>query len=300
MKIDTDLARNLVRAQFPQWANLPIEPVAEGGWDNRTFHLGDTMSLRLPSAAGYVPQVDKEHEWLPKLVPHLPLEIPTPLAKGLPGCGYPWPWSIYKWIDGRTAQTRFITDMQAFAESLADFITSLHAISAVGGPTAGAHNFYRGGPLATYNAEVEQALNALGKDIDRSAVQEIWQIALASEWQEPPVWVHGDISIGNLLVQDGKLSAVIDFGCLGIGDPACDLVMTWTFFDDSTRRVFHDALGLDQHTFGLDQHTWNRARGWALWKALIVAAQLPGTDSKQRDQATLTINEIVFESGLES
>jgi len=228
VNIDTALAQDLVRAQFPQWADLPIEPAAKGGWDNRTFHLGDHMSVRLPSHAAYAPQVDKEHAWLPKLARHLPLDVPTPLAKGQPGCGYPWNWSVYKWIEGDTAQSQTIQDMGEFAESLAKFITSLHAINAADGPAAGAHNFYRGGPLSTYNAETEQALSVLDKTVEQGTLKQMWQAALGSEWQQQPVWVHGDVSLGNLLVRDGRLSAVIDFGCLGVGDPACDLAIAWT------------------------------------------------------------------------
>lgn len=290
MKIDASLAQRLVREQFPQWANLPVSAVANSGWDNRTFHLGNDMCLRLPSDAAYAPQVNKEQQWLPKLAPLLPMDIPTPLAMGKPGCGYSWHWSVNRWISGETAATERISNMNAFATDLANFITSLHAISANGGPTAGAHNFYRGGPLATYGAEVDQAMAILGDNLDDTTVWRIWNNATASEWQNSAVWVHGDISVGNLLVMSGRLIAVIDFGCLGVGDPACDLVIAWTLFDRQTRALFRKAVRLDEQT-------WGRARGWALWRALIIYAELPGTNPHERHRAERTIKELVSDSG---
>lgn len=290
MKINAALAQDLVRDQFPQWADLPISPVAKSGWDNRTFHLGDQMSLRLPSDAGYAPQVDKEQRWLPKLAPHLPLEIPTPVAMGEAGCGYPWNWSVYRWIEGDTAAAERIVDMDQFANALAGFMTSLHTIDTTGGPPAGTHNFFRGGPLATYQAEVEQAISILGDGIDRTNLRKIWETAIATEWQGKPVWVHGDVATGNLVVRGGQLTAVIDFGCLGVGDPACDLVIAWTFFDIQARNTFRAALSLDEQT-------WERARGWALWKALIVTAQLPGTNPAERENAQRTMDELIADEG---
>ena len=286
MKIDSTLVQQLVREQFPKWANLPIRPVATSGWDNRTFHLGNHMTIRLPSAAEYAPQVNKEQYWLSKLAPSLPLAIPTPVAKGEPGCRYPWQWSVYQWIDGETAAAERIEDLDRFALSLADFVIALHMINSAGGPSAGPHNFFRGGPLATYDADVRHAIKILGNAIDHAVTQQIWEAVLCSEWKRPPVWVHGDISIGNLLVKEGRLTAVIDFGSLGVGDPACDLVIAWTFFESRSRNIFRAALLMDNET-------WARARGWALWKALIVYAQLEGTNSHERERALGTIDEVV-------
>jgi aminoglycoside phosphotransferase (APT) family kinase protein len=286
MKIDTALAQALVREQFPKWADLPIAPVAKSGWDNRTFHLGDQMTIRMPSDAAYASQVGKEQHWLPILARELPLDIPIPIVLGEPGCGYPWQWSIYQWINGETASSEKILDMGQFSKELARFLLALQKIKARGGPPAGAHNFFRGGPLVTYDAEVQRALYILSGTIDTATAQSIWETALSSEWQKPPVWVHGDVSPRNLLVEKSRLVAVIDFGCLGVGDPACDLVMSWTFFDRSVRKVFRQALPLDKAT-------WARARGWALWKALIVHAQLPGTDPKERDNSSRVIEEVM-------
>jgi aminoglycoside phosphotransferase (APT) family kinase protein len=269
--IDAELARRLVAGQFPQWAELPVRPVAFGGWDNRTFHLGDRMTVRLPSATRYEAQVEKEHLWLPKLAPHLPLPVPAPLAKGEPAEGYPWTWSVYRWIDGETAAKATIADLPGFATAVGDFLAALQRIDATGRPAAGPHNFFRGGPLATYDAETRQAIAALEGRIDADAVTAVWDAALAAQWRGPPVWVHGDVTPGNLLVDGGRLSAVIDFGCSGVGDPACDLAIAWTFFADESRAAFRAALPLDPST-------WARGRGWTLWKALIVMAARPGAN----------------------
>ena len=173
--IDAALVTRLVAAQFPQWAQLPVKPVLSGGWDNRTFHLGDDMSVRLPSAAPYALQVEKEQRWLPKLAPLLPLPIPVPLAMGVPDENFPWHWSIYRWLDGETATVERIADMHAFATALGEFLAALQRINATGGPPPGQHNFFRGGPPAHYDGETRAAIAALGADIDRRAVTEVWE-----------------------------------------------------------------------------------------------------------------------------
>ena len=225
--IDAELVRRLIALQFPEWSHLPVSAIEPGGWDNRTFRLGDHMSVRLPSAAAYVPQIEKEHRWLPELAPHLPLPIPAPLSKGMPAEGFPWPWSVYRWLDGTPAADGRITDLAQFARSLAGFLAALHRIDTTGAPPAGPHNFHRGGRLAIYDDETRAALSTLTGCIETAAARDVWEAALASEWRRLPVWVHGDIAWGNLLVQDGALSAVIDFGSSAVGDPAGDLVIAW-------------------------------------------------------------------------
>jgi len=284
--IDVSLVRRLIATQFPQWGDLPIKPVKFGGWDNRTFHLGEQMLVRLPSAACYSPQVEKEHLWLPKLAPLLPLPIPVPLAMGKPAEGYPWHWSIYRWLDGETASIERIADLREFATALAEFLVALQRIDTTGGPMAGPHNFYRGGPLATYDAETRKAIVILGDKIDADLATTAWNAALASTWQGSPVWVHGDIGISNLLVEKGELNAVIDFGSLGVGDPACDLVIAWEWLKGESRDAFHAALPLDNAT-------WTRGRGWALWKALIVYAHLPGTNPLEIENSKRILDEVL-------
>lgn len=263
--ITAELAARLVAEQFPQWADLPIVAAAHNGWDNTTFRLGDDLSIRLPSGPGYAPQVEKEHRWLPELAPHLPLPIPTPAALGRPGCGYPLPWSIYWWIDGEPANLAAIPDMTAFARDLAAFLSALYAIDAAGGPGSGQHSASRGGPLTVWDAWTRQAIGQLAGEIDAPAVMRLWDTAVASRWEQTPVWVHGDVIGSNLLATDGKLSAVIDFGCSAVGDPACDLAAAWMFFDGEARVAFREGLAFDADT-------WTRGRGWALWKALVTLA----------------------------
>ncbi|MGN6033482.1 MAG: aminoglycoside phosphotransferase family protein [Thermomicrobiales bacterium] len=287
--ITTDLVRGLIAAQFPQWAGLPIRPVAQSGWDNRTFHLGERMTVRLPSAEGYAGQVAKEQRWLPFLAPHLPLPIPTPLGLGAPDGQFPWPWSVYGWIDGETAMQAPPTDLVRFATDLAAFLLALQRIDATGGPSPGPHNFWRGGPLDVYASEAREAIAALAGEIDAERATAVIDRALASRWVGDPVWFHGDIAPGNLLVQDGRLSAVIDFGTSGVGDPACDLAIAWNLFHGESRRAFRDALSLDAAT-------WERGAGWTLWKALIVVAGMAGAPPAERDRQRRVIAAVIADT----
>lgn len=286
IQIDVSLVHQLIITQFPKWANLTIKPVEFSGWDNRTFHLGEHMTVRLPSNAEYAEQVEKEQYWLPKLAPYLPLSISTPLAMGNPSKEYPLHWSIYKWLDGDTASIERISDLNQFAIALAEFLVALQQCDATGGPLPGEHNFYRGGDLAIYEDETREAIKILGDKIDVDAVTNVWDAARASNWHNPPVWIHGDIATGNLLVKNGQLNAVIDYGQLGIGDPACDLAIAWTFFRGESRQAFRQALKLDPAT-------WVRGRGWTLWKALIVYAGLSGTNPHEVEKSKLIINEVI-------
>jgi aminoglycoside phosphotransferase (APT) family kinase protein len=286
VNIDVSLVSQLVTAQFPQWAGLPIRPVEFGGWDNRTFHLGEHMTVRLPSGAAYARQVEKEHRWLPRLAPLLPLPIPVPLALGAPAHGYPWPWSIYRWLEGETAAIERIADLSQFATALAQFLTALQRIDATGGPPPGRHNFFRGGPLAIYDGETRQAIATLDGRIDSDAVTAVWEAALATPWHGSPVWVHGDVSAGNLLVKRGRLSAVIDFGSSGVGDPACDLAIAWTLLDGESRDAFRAALPLDRAT-------WARGRGWTLWKGLITLARHLSTNPVEAGEARRVVDEVL-------
>lgn len=278
-----DTVSRLVASQFPQWADLPVREVSLQGWDNRTFRLGDEFSVRLPSAAGYVPQIDKEHRWLPRLAPCLPLPIPAPLAKGQPAEGYPWQWSIYRWLPGDPAATAQIPDLARFASDLAGFLGALYRIDPGDGPIAGPHSFYRGGPLSAYDAETRRAIATLRDEINTDAATRIWEEALCAEWHGPPVWVHGDVAVANLLVQDGRLNAVIDFGSSAVGDPACDTVIAWTYLTGNARQTF-------RHELPVEQSAWTRGRGWALWKALILIA---GTDPIKANDARRVLTEVV-------
>lgn len=266
-EITADVARRLVATQFPQWAHLPIRPVLHDGWDNTTFRLGNELSLRLPSADGYVAQIAKEHRWLPVLAPLLPCRIPEPVAMGRADGTFPRPWSVYRWIDGEVASRAEPCDLTAFATAVGAFLATLQSVDAADGPAAGAHSYFRGSSLGVYDADARQAIDALAASLDTGAVTARWESAVATTWDRPPVWVHGDVSASNLLVgDDGPLRAVIDFGCSAVGDPACDLAIAWTFFEGDSREAFRAEVGPDDAT-------WQRGRGWALWKALITLAE---------------------------
>ncbi len=284
--IDAALARRLLVEQFPQWADLPIKRVELDGWDNRTFRLGSDMAVRLPSAEAYAAQVEKEHRWLPRLAPLLPLPIPVPLAMGMPAESFQWHWSVYRWLDGEVATIGSINDLPLFATTLGRFLDVLQHIDPADGPPPGRHNFFRGGPLTTYDAQTRDTIAALHGKIDAHAATAVWEAALAATWHDAPVWVHGDVAPSNLLVREGQLSAVIDFGCSGVGDPACDLVIAWTVFSGESREEFRAALPLDAAT-------WARGRGWALWKALITLAQHMNTNPIEAGKARRVIDEVL-------
>jgi len=268
-QIDVALVRRLVDARFPQWRGLPVRPVEHDGWDNRTFRLGDALSVRLPSAEGYVEQVAKEQRWLPRLAPLLPVAIPQPVAQGEPGEGYPFPWSVYRWLPGTpVVLAGDVSRDAALAEAIGRFLVALRAAPTAGAPGPGTHNFFRGAPPSVYEEEALAAFALLG-DPWRGRARELWEEATASRWHGDPVWFHGDVAPGNLLLDAaGALSAVIDFGTSGVGDPACDLVPAWTMFEGDAREAFVAAVGLDDET-------WSRARGWALWKAAITVRDRP-------------------------
>lgn len=253
MIIDVALVTALIAAQFPEWAGLPVTPVAPQGWDNRSFRLGVDMVVRLPSAARYAAQVAKEQRWLPLLASALPLAIPTPIAMGQPCDIYPMAWSVYGWIKGTTA-TPNVACNPSLARDLARFLQALHRTRSTDGPPPGTHNFHRGGDLAVYDAETRAALTNLQTRIDTVAAAKVWDSALASAWQGPALWLHGDIASNNLLLQNGALCAVIDFGGCAVGDPACDLAAAWTLFDGDARATFRASLPFDAAT-------WDRARG---------------------------------------
>lgn len=280
--ITASLVTELLAEQAPQWADLAVEPVPVDGWDNRTYRLGSELSVRLPTAEGYVPAVAKESRWLPVLAPRLPVPVPEPVFTGRPGAGYPFPWSVRRWLPGAPASASLVPSKAAFAEDVARFLLALQAVPADGGPLAGAHSFHRGSPLAHYDEETRSAVARLGSRVPVARALGVWSDALAASYHGPPVWFHGDVAVGNLLVDDaGRLAAVIDFGTCGVGDPACDLVLAWTFLDAPARAVF-------RRTVGADDAMWARARGWALWKALITLVDDPSSPASEVVEAVLT------------
>ena len=290
-EVDTSvsLVRRLLITQFPQWANLPVEPAHSAGTGNALYRLGDDMVVRLPRIPSAVGQVNKEQKWLPILAPRLPLNIPIPLAKGHPSDGYPWHWSVYRWLEGRDATIEPIANPLQAATDLAQFIIALQGIEATGGPPPGEHNFYRGVPLATRDQETRAAIADLHDVFDAGQVTAAWDAAVETPvWSGAPVWIHGDLHAGNLLVNQGRLSAVIDFGGLGVGDPACDVMAAWVFLSAENRALFREALQVDDAT-------WARGRGWALSFGLIALPYYQTTNPVLAGIARHAINEALGE-----
>jgi aminoglycoside phosphotransferase (APT) family kinase protein len=262
LDIDVSLVGRLVSAQFPAWADLPIEAVVPFGTDNALYRIGDDKVVRLPRRELNSASLKKEREWLPRLAPFLPLAVPVPLAEGMPAEDYPWEWSIYRWLEGETATTERITDLSQSAADLAEFVAALQRIDPTAGPSPGKHNSFRGVPLAMRDEATRAAIASLRATIDVGAVSAAWDAALQAPESERRVWIHGDLDSRNLLVEGGRLSAAIDWGCLGVGDPACDVMVAWKVLSAGTRDIFRTALSVDEPT-------WERARGWALSQALI-------------------------------
>jgi aminoglycoside phosphotransferase (APT) family kinase protein len=283
---DARLVGRLVATQFPQWADLPIEPVPSGGTDNALYRLGEDMVVRLPLTPRAVGRLEKERRWLPTLAPLLPLAVPTPLAKGLPGEDYPWEWSVYDWLPGDIAAVEPIADHARAASDLAEFVLALRRVDSADGPPPGEHNSFRGASLTIRDPAVRAAIAALGDTIDGTAVTAAWESALrAPEWQQPPVWFHGDLDARNVLVRQGRVSAVIDFGCLGIGDPACEAAAAWALLSAGSRDIFRDALSVDDAT-------WERGRGWAL-SSIIALDYYRDTNAIIVEGARRTVAEVL-------
>lgn len=262
--IDDDLVRRLVSEQFPQWADLPVKQLASGGTVNAVYRLGDSLTVRLPLTVDSVQDLAREARWLPELAPALPVRIPAVAAMGEPGEGYPWPWAVHEWIDGETPVEGKLAQPKVIARDLADFVNALRAATVEGGPEA-----YRGVPLATVDRETRHAFEELSRTdepFDADVATAVWEDALAAPlWTGAPRWLHSDLMPSNLLVSGGRLTAVIDFATIGVGDPACDLIPAWNLLPSTARQIFLD-------TVEADEASWRRGRGWALSMAAI---QLP-------------------------
>jgi aminoglycoside phosphotransferase (APT) family kinase protein len=286
--ITVPVVRRLLEAQFPHWAGLPVEPAPAQGVDNATYRLGPDMSVRLPRYARWAEQVAREQEWLPKLAPRLPLPVPVPLGEGRPGAGYPFPWSVLRWLPGAPVEPGRVA-----ATDLAGFFAALRRVDATGGPPPQWSNGFRGVPMtderdsAIAPARLAPRIEALAGLIDVDAVAAVWEAARAAPpWDRPPVWIHGDPAPGNLLSHDGRLSAVIDFGTLAVGDPACDLIAAWSVLSAEGRREFRAALEIDDAT-------WARGRGWGLTAVLPTRAELTDPDPARVARARQRLDELV-------
>jgi aminoglycoside phosphotransferase (APT) family kinase protein len=260
--VDEIVVRRLLAEQFPEWADLPLEAVESRGTDNWLLRLGGELVVRLPCRERTVATLVRERTWLPRLTGRLPLEIPLPVASAKPGAGYPWTWSVYRWLEGENAIDAPVADLARAAVDLAALLEALQRVDPNGGPGPGEENFCRGASLVTFDPRVRADLAYLRNETDVEAATAVWDEALRAPGPEgPPVWVHGDLDRRNLLTRQGRLAAVVDFGCVGVGDPACDVAVAWKVLSRETRNIFRSTLSVDQAT-------WARARGWAVSQAL--------------------------------
>ena len=278
--IDIALVHKLISEQFPDWAVLPLKPVPSAGTDNALYRLGDSMVVRLPRIDWAVENIDKEFKWISEIAPFLQVSIPAPIRKGLPTKYYPWPWAIYSWLEGSNPHLDCVPE--SFIDDLVVFIQTLHKIDLPKGPLSN-----RGVPLQERDIETRNAIKQLEGMIDTKAVTSIWEDVLkVPKWSKAPVWTHGDLSPGNLLMKNNRLSGVIDFGNLGIGDPACDLIVAWNLLPVHMREAFCKRLGVDHAT-------WERGRGWALSIALIQLPYYKDTNPTLAENARHVIEELI-------
>ncbi len=256
LEVDEALVRRLLAEQFPEWADLPLRQVEHAGTVNAIFRVGTDLAVRLPRREGPTEPGSKELDWLPKLAPQLPLEIPVPVAQGHPTGEYPWFWDVHTWVEGESVPVSEIDAIQA-ARDLAAFVAALQQVDPAGAPPG------RGIPLAERDVEMRYWFARFRSD---AAVTAEWTRALAAPpWEGPPVWHHGDLDVRNWLVRDGSISGVIDWGCMGVGDPACDVMVAWKLHSSAARDAFRQALPTDDAT-------WERARGWVLSQAVAALA----------------------------
>jgi aminoglycoside phosphotransferase (APT) family kinase protein len=263
-EINESLVQNLLKSQCPNWANLPLKAILSSGTDNALFRLGTEYVVRLPRiewAPGSINKcINKEYEWIPKISRFLNIPISESLFKGVPNESYPWPWTVTQWNDGHNPPFENEKEYELLAQDLACFLNELHEIKLANGPFS-----RRGVSLKEEDEETRKGIRELEGEIDIQSITSLWnQLLNIPSWNKDPVWVHGDFLPGNILVQNNRLSAVIDFADLGIGDPACDLVIAWSLLNSNSRRVFRENL---EH---IDDDTLERGRGWALSIALII------------------------------
>lgn len=257
--VTVDLVRRLVHDQHRDLADLALTGLANG-WDNVMFRLGDDLTVRVPRREMAAQLVLNEAEWLRGRSARLPIAIPEPIRVGRPTRYYPWPWTICPYIPGRIAADSTLADPAGEARRLGAFLAAFHVPVPDGGPA----NPFRGMPLRDLDERVRANVERLGGLIDGGATVRRWgELSSAPEWDGPPILLHGDLHTANMLVADGRISGVIDFGDITAGDPACDFAVAWMLFDAATRTVFRTAVG------DVDDATWRRAEAWALHFALL-------------------------------
>ncbi|MFJ1877279.1 aminoglycoside phosphotransferase family protein [Streptomyces chartreusis] len=284
-RIDEALVRRLVDTQFPQWAGLPLKLLDPAGSDHVIYRLGEELSVRLPRHAGAIGQARKEFQWLPRLAPHVPLAVPVPVEVGDPDFGYPWPWAVSRWLDGEVATVDALGDSAGAAVELAQFLAALQRFAPEDIPAVDISDDLTGRPLSERDRATRLAIAEVDGVFDAAAMTELWNAALSAPgWDQTPVWFRGDFHTGNLLTSAGRLSAVIDFGGFGKGDPACDLMIAFTLMSADSRAAFRDALGVDDAT-------WMRGRGWALATGLNAYTSYAAVNPRVAAQTTRQITQ---------
>ena len=279
--VDHELVRRLLGTQFPELAVLPVEAVKSTGTVNAIYRVGDELCVRLPRVHAWARHLETELQWLPTLAPHLSLAVPEPVARGVPAHGYPFTWAVYRWRAGETFATDRVADEHQAAADLAQFVTEMRSIDPAGAPRSGR------APLRRLDAVTRSAIHSLRGIVDTDAVTAAWESALDSPaWDGTPVWIHGDLLPPNLLVERGRLTAVIDFGSVGIGDPAADVIAAWSVFGAGGRDAYRGALDVDDAA-------WSRARGFALHQALLIIPYYPETNPEFVAMAMRTVDEVL-------
>lgn len=283
--IDASLVQRLVRSQFPEWSDLEIQVVESSGSSNAMYRLGDELVARLPRIPSAAGAVSKEQRWLPILGPHLPIAVPEPVGSGRPAEKYPYEWSIFKWLTGETLTLGSIDDPLRLAHDIANFIIALRAVETPSAPVDDGLLSYRGGPLLARDVETRAAISDCADLVNGELATKMWDDALKiPAWDGNPVWIHGDIMGLNLLAEDGRLSAVIDFGGLAVGDPAVDQIVAWNLLPPNARKVFRDALAPDEAT-------WQRGRAWALSIGLVALPYYRQSNPALADSSLRAIQE---------
>jgi aminoglycoside phosphotransferase (APT) family kinase protein len=283
--IDDEIVRRLLLTQFPHWAARPLERVTSTGTVNAIYRLGDELYVRLPRVRRWAGGLQNELRWLPALAPHLPLAVPEPVATGEPDASYPFSWAVYRWLDGETFAIDRVRDERQAAVALAQFVSSLRNIDHSGAPQSS-----RARSLPAQDAETRTAIEASGALVDSEATLAAWETSLyGPAWAGNPVWTHGDLIPHNLLVHDGRLRAVIDFGSAGAGDPAVDVIPAWSVFGAAGREAFRSALDVDEHT-------WVRGRGLALHQALLIIPYYRETNPDFVAMAIRTVEHVLADS----
>ena len=265
--IDIPLVHSLLLEQHPDLAELPLTQVGEG-WDNAVFRLGDNLAVRLPRRSATAAMIEHEQRWLPELAPRLPLPVPTPVRIGRPGAGFAWPWSVVPWFAGTTSFSEPPEHPNAVAAALGAFIRALHQPAPPEAPLSPSRSI----PLDARTARLHGHLDQLRGVVDRERVLALWdRLVVTPRWPGPRVWLHGDLHPGNLLIANGALAAVIDFGDVTAGDPATDLSVMWMLLPPEHRDALFNAAGRSRANPADDQ-VWRRARGWALAIGVAVVA----------------------------